>query len=161
MTGEIALREEVRAPDVDRVREITESTGFFFPEEIDTAVELVEERLSKGLRSGYYFLFADRGGRTLGYSCYGPVACTKSSFDIYWIAVDVAARNEKLGTRLLEESERKIKELGGTRIYVETSSRALYEPTRAFYLKRGYKEEARLEDFYGPNDAKVIYLKKV
>ncbi len=50
---------------------------------------------------------------------------------------------------------------GGSRVYVETSSRPLYEPTRAFYLARGYREEARLPDFYGPGDAKVMYVKVI
>ncbi len=159
--GEIILREEVRKTDPAAVREITESSGFFHKEEIDTAVELVDERLAKGEKSGYYFLFADVDGKTAGYSCFGPIACTASSYDLYWIAVHADQRGTGLGTRLLDKSEEKIKAMGGTRIYVETSSRPLYDPTRGFYLARKYWEEARLADFYGPNDAKVVYLKTV
>lgn len=153
------LREEVRLSDPRSVREITGSSGFFYPEEIDTAVELVDERLARGMKSGYFFFFADQGEETVGYSCFGPIACTKASYDLYWIAVRADFRGSGLGTRLLEESERKIHRIGGSRIYVETSSRSLYDPTRAFYLTRGYHEEARLADFYGPSDAKVIYVK--
>jgi len=155
------LRDEVRTSDPQRVREITASSGFFYDEEIDTAVELVEERLAKGIKSGYHFIFAEDGDRTLGYSCFGPIACTKSSFDMYWIAVAGEARGKGLGTKLIEASEAAIRAMGGSRIYVETSSRALYDPTRAFYLARGYVEEAKLVDFYGPGDAKVIYVKVV
>jgi GNAT superfamily N-acetyltransferase len=158
---EVTLRETVRDSDPALVREITESSGFFYKEEIDTAVELVEERLSKGEKSGYFFLFAEAGGKTVGYSCYGPIACTASSYDLYWIAVHADQRGTGLGTRLLEKSEEKIHAMGGSRIYVETSSRALYDPTRAFYLARNYREEARLADFYGPDDSKVIYVKAV
>jgi ribosomal protein S18 acetylase RimI-like enzyme len=68
-------------------------------------------------------------------------------------------RGKGLGTALLEESERRIASMGGTRVYIETSARSLYEPTRAFYLARGYREEARLADYYAPGDAKVIYVK--
>jgi GNAT superfamily N-acetyltransferase len=157
----VTLRGDVRADDPKRVRDITESTGFFYAEEVGTAVELVEERLAKGEASGYSFVFADDADRTLGYACFGPIAGTKASFDLYWIAAHAAARGKGLGTKLLEESERRIRAAGGRRIYVETSSRALYEPTRAFYLARGYREEARLADFYGPGDAKVIYVKEI
>jgi len=157
----LTLREDVRSTDPQIVREITKSAGFFFDEEIETAVELVEERLAKGTKSGYWFLFADVKGKTVGYSCFGPIACTKSSFDLYWIAVQADQRGTGLGTRLLNASEKKIHEMGGTRVYVETSSRSLYDPTRGFYLARGYNEEARLGDFYGENDAKVIYVKVV
>jgi D-alanine-D-alanine ligase len=157
----VLLRRDVRAGDPAVVRDITESTGFFYPEEVATAVELVDERLAKGEASGYSFVFADDGGRTLGYACYGAIACTKASFDLYWIAVHADARGKGLGTVLLDESERLIRAAGGRRIYVETSSRSLYEPTRSFYLARGYREEARLAEFYGPDDAKVIYVKEV
>jgi GNAT superfamily N-acetyltransferase len=157
----VTLREEVRDTDPAAVREITESSGFFYKEEIDTAVELVEERLSKGEKSGYYFLFAEVDGKTVGYSCYGPIACTAASYDLYWIAVHKDQRGGGVGTLLMDKSEEKIRGMGGKRIYVETSSRPLYDPTRGFYLARKYMEEARLVDFYGPNDAKVVYVKVV
>jgi hypothetical protein len=48
---------------------------------------------------------------------------------------------------------------GGSRVYIETSARSLYEPTRAFYLARGYSQVAELEDFYAPGDAKAMYVK--
>jgi len=157
----VRLRREVRPDDPGRVRAVTESTGFFYPEEVAPAVELVEDRLAKGAASGYSFVFADEGDRTVGYACFGPIACTKASFDLYWIAVHADGRGKGLGTLLLEESERLIRAAGGRRIYVETSSRPLYEPTRAFYRARGYREEARLAEFYGPGDAKVIYVKEL
>jgi len=157
----VTLRRDARAGDPEVVRDITESTGFFYAEEVATAVELVDERLAKGPASGYSFVFAEEAGRTLGYACFGPIACTKASFDLYWIAVHADARGKGLGTILLDESERLIRASGGGRVYIETSSRPQYEPTRAFYLARGYREEARLADFYGPGDAKVIYVKVV
>ncbi len=160
-TQVITFRTTVEKEDLERVRAITESTGFFYSEEIDTAVELVEDRLSKGPRCGYHFLFAEEDGRTVGFTSYGPIACTRTSFDLYWIVVDGEFRGRGLGTRLLAESERAITALGGNRVYIETSMRDLYEPTRAFYLARGYSSAAVLEDFYAPGDAKVIYLKVI
>ena len=34
-----------------------------------------------------------------------------------------------------------------------------YEPTRRFYLKHGYDEEARLRDYYAPGDDQVVFRK--
>jgi GNAT superfamily N-acetyltransferase len=158
-TVKIAYRTTVTESDLTVVRDITASTGFFYPEEIDTAVELVEDRLAKGPRCGYFFLFAEQDGKTVGYTSYGPIACTKSSFDLYWIVVDGSYRGKGLGTQLLEQSEDAIAALGGTRVYIETSARPFYLPTRAFYLARGYTQIAELEDFYAPGDAKAMYLK--
>jgi D-alanine-D-alanine ligase len=155
----IGFRSSVTERDLAAVRQITESTGFFYPEEVDTAVELVEDRLAKGPRCGYHFLFAEQDGRTVGYTSFGPIACTRESYDLYWICVSGDFRGKGLGTQLLEQTEEAIASYGGTRVYIETSARQLYTPTRAFYLARGYAQIAELEDFYAPGDAKAMYLK--
>jgi len=141
------------------VREIVESSGFFYPYEVDVSVELVEERLQKGISTGYHFLFAEREERVLGYSCFGPIACTLGSYDLYWIAVRDDCRGLGLGGALLARTERKVREQGGCRLYAETSSRTQYEPTRRFYQRCDYREEAVLADFYAPGDHKVIFVK--
>ena len=158
-TVQLGFRTSVTEKDLKAVRDITASTGFFYDEEVDTAVELVEDRLAKGPRCGYHFLFAEQDGRSVGYTSFGPIACTRESFDLYWIVVAGDYRGKGLGTRLLEQSEDSIYALGGRRVYIETSARPLYEPTRAFYLARGYSVVAEMEDFYAPGDAKVVYVK--
>lgn len=157
----VSYREEPVASDCQQVRDIIESSGFFNKGEIDVAVELVEERLHKGKASGYYFVFAELDGRVVGYTCFGPIACTENSYDLYWIAVHNDLRGHGLGKQLLTRSEAIIAGMGGKRIYVETSSRPQYEPTRGFYLQTGYHIETVLEAFYAPDDGKVIFLKKV
>lgn len=159
MSGEITLRETVGPSDPGAVRRIVASSGFFNPEEIEVAVELVEDRLARGEASDYRFVFADRGGETVGYTCFGHIEGTAESHDFYWIAVDEAKRGGGVGGKLLRATEEAIFRLGGRRIYVETSSRDLYEPTRAFYRKHGYLEETRLRDFYAPGDDKVFFVK--
>lgn len=158
---DITLREEVRASDAAAVREIVASTGFFYTPEIDVAVELVDERLAKGPASGYFFVFAEQGERVIAYSCYGPIACTTHSYDLFWIAVHKDLQGHGLGRRLMVESEKRIATAGGRRVYVETSGREQYGPTRSFYERCGYRREAVLAEFYGPADDKVIYLKTV
>lgn len=53
----ITLRSETKWQDVENVRNIIESTGFFYPYEVKIALELIEERLTKGTESGYEFIF--------------------------------------------------------------------------------------------------------
>ena len=156
----LRFRTEPRPGDADRVRALVAGTGFFSAEETAVAGELVEDRLEKGAGSDYHFLFADDGaGRLVGYSCFGPIALTQASWDLYWIAVDAAAQGRGLGRAVLEASERRIVELGGRRVYVETSSRPQYLPTRAFYERCRYDVGAVLDDFYAPGDGKVIFVK--
>ena len=100
-------RRSPRRPS-ETVRRLVESTGVFSPVEIDVAVELVDDRLQRGAASDYHFVFAEEEGRTLGYACYGPIALTAASFDLYWIAVDKSLHGRKIGQALLEETEKLI-----------------------------------------------------
>jgi len=75
----IAFRYEVRPDDRETVRRLVDSTGVFSPVEIDVAVELVDDRIQRGKRSDYYFVFAEVGEKTVGYACYGPIALTAAS----------------------------------------------------------------------------------
>ena len=84
----------------------------------------------------------NRGKRPPGYLCYGPIAGTAGSYDLYWIAVDANVQRQGLGKVLLAESERLIRQEGGKRVYVETSNRGHYASTRAFYERSGYTLEA-------------------
>jgi D-alanine-D-alanine ligase len=159
--NDLTFRYHVQADDRQVVRRIVESTRFFSLDEIEVAVELVDERLSKGIASGYHFVFAERHHVVLGYACLGPIACTAASFDIYWIAVDQAHQQRGLGRCLMREAERQVASQGGRRIYVETSNRPQYAPTREFYLRCGYEVAAILPDFYNEGDDKVILQKTI
>jgi ribosomal protein S18 acetylase RimI-like enzyme len=156
----IHFRNQIKAADVTTVLKILEATGLFTQAEIRIAIELMEEHLTKGTQSGYFFLFTeDDTGEVFGYSCFGPIPCTKESFDLYWIAVLPEHQRQGIGKRLIEETQRMISSMGGTRIYIETSSRKQYEHTRSFYLKSGYSAEAVFKDFYSPGDDKIVFCK--
>ncbi len=153
------LRTRICESDRDRVREILDSTGFFNSAEVQMGVELAEDRLRRGERSDYQFLFADLGEQVLGYTCFGRIAGAQERYDLYWIAVHQRHRARGLGRWLLGESENRIAAMGGRRVYVETSARPLYEPTRAFYLACGYKIGAVIDEFYAKGDSKVVFCK--
>lgn len=156
---EISYRTQIRPDDPAIVRDIVQSTGFFYDFEVDVAAELVEEALAKGVEeSGYYFIFAECEGRTVGFSCTGPIACTIGSYDLFWIAVHHDFRGKGIGKKLLSHTHMHVKEKGGRLIVAETSGTPKYAPTRAFYLNNGYILEAQVKDFYLPGDDKMMYV---
>lgn len=157
MNTNLVFRFEPKVEDIENVRDIVKSTSFFQEHEIPVAVELVQERLEKGIESGYHFIFAEKDGRTIAYACYGEVPCTKGSYDLYWIATHIDYRGQGIGKILMKKVEYQIKSIGGRVIYIETSSKAQYEPTRKFYENYGCNTEAILKDFYDLNDSKHIY----
>ncbi len=158
---EITFRTLPRTEDIKRIEDIVESTGFFHDHEVLVAVELVVERLQEGEQSGYHFVFAEADGVTVGYTCYGPIACTQSSFDLFWIATHNDFRGKGVGRRLLDETYRNVRQLGGTSLYAETSAKEQYAPTRQFYDSNRFELEARLKDFYDKGDDKLIYVKRL
>jgi len=141
----VRTRTRPRRSDLRALRRLVESTGVFYPEEIGIAIELLEERLRRGAASGYEFIFAERAGELLG----------------YWIAVAPAAQGLGLGRELMRLAELEVAKLGGGRLYIETSSRAAYVRTRRFYRAAGYKQAARLPDFYARGDHKVVFYKSI
>ena len=162
------MRERVIDGDAAAVERLTRATGKFREDEIAIAVELVRDGLAKGTASDYHFAFvdgasvdgaADRG--LAGYACWGATPCTLGTWDLYWIAVDPTGQGKGLGKQLVALVEQRIVESGGRRVFVDTSGRPDYAPTRAFYERCGYHVAARIEDFYTEGDTKVVYGKRL
>ncbi len=147
--------------DINRVREIVESTGFFYDHETEIAVELVSERLAQGESSGYFFVFAETDGITVAYSCFGPIPMSLTSFDLYWIVTHNDFRGKGIGKKLLDETCREAGKMGCRIIIAETSGLPHYAPTRAFYENNKFIAEALLKDFYAMGDDKIFFTKKI
>ncbi len=106
----------------------------------------------------YYALGAELDGVLAGWICWGQTPCTEGTWDLYWMAVDPDLHGHGVGTALVEEMERRL--AGRARlIAIDTSGRADYTPTRAFYAARGYRAIAIVPDFYAPGDDQVIFTK--
>lgn len=158
MTGG-GFRRVVAPTDPDRIRALVDATGFFSAEEVAIAGELAAETLARGAAAGYAFRFADGAGGLDGFTCFGRIPGSDWSFDLYWIVVSPARQGSGLGRRLLAATEADVSAAGGGRLYADTSSRAQYAPTRAFYLACGYAVAAELPDFYRRGDGKVVFVK--
>jgi len=121
--------------------------------------ELWTEFLQQGEKSGYIFTVAREGDDVLGYACFGPVPLTAGVYDLYWIAVDPAARGNGIGRALMEQMEAEVKARGGRLILIETSGTLPYAPTRRFYESCGYRYQAVIHDFYAIGDDLITYGK--
>ena len=154
----------LRPRDRERVAELLVSTAVFSSEEIDVALQLFDASVTAGGAAGaddahvrdYEFTGAFEGERLLGYACSGPTPATEGTFDLYWLAVDTAAQGKGIGTALVREVERGLRDRGARMLLVETSSRPDYLNTRAFYTRCGYTEAARIRDFYAPADDRIM-----
>ena len=155
----VHVRRDVSPHERGAIAELLAATGFFNPEELEVALELIDERLAHGEASHYRFLVAEAGGRVAGYACWGVIPGTQESADLYWIAVHPDSQRLGVGRALLAAAEAWMAEAQRPRVYIETATRPQYAPTRAFYLGCGYTLAAELPDYYAPGDGKAIFVK--
>lgn len=151
--------------DRDQVMAILHAVGNFSSDEIDTALELIDEWLTLGEASDYltYVVESDSEpapatDRTvMGYVCYGPTPLTESTYDLYWIAVSPSAQRGGYGRALLAFAESDIARRGGRRVLIETGSHETYASTVRFYERAGYGLISRIPDYYRPGDDKLTF----
>ncbi len=148
-----------RPEDRQVVLSFLADTGFFRPDEIDIAREVLDSALAEGPTGHYQSFVAVADGETVGWICYGPTPCTIGTYDIYWIGVSPAWQGKGVGRALTAFAEQAIRERGGRLFVVETSGRESYHSTHQFYQRLGYREAAVIPDFYGPGDPRVIFIK--
>jgi GNAT superfamily N-acetyltransferase len=154
------LRAEPYVDDAFAVERLARAAGVFSEAEIRIARELVEEALAKGAEgSGYHFLFADGPDGLEGFTCFGPINATVNRFELYWIVVHPEARRSGLGAYLLHASEEAARQLGGVRLFAESSMRADYAAARAFYVAEGFRQLADVPDWHDDNDGLAIFGK--
>jgi ribosomal protein S18 acetylase RimI-like enzyme len=146
--------------DRELVIDIIKATRFFVPDEIKVAEELIDIYLSQPGQQDYQIVVAEDGkGKVTGYMTYGPTPLTEGTWDLYWIAVSPEVQGQGYGQLLVRYLENEVKKKGGRLVMIETSSQPKYLPTRKFYEKLGYREMARIPDFYRPGDDRVIFGK--
>jgi len=160
-TAKVRYRSRPRPSDAKALERLVAATRVFYPEERTIALELLQECLRRGAKSGYSFFFAERAGELVGYCAWGDVPLTQNSYDLYWIAVAPSCQGQGIGQELMLLAEQAVARRGGGGLYIETSSRGVYARTRRFYRAAGYRQVARLVDFYAPGDHKVVFCKTI
>jgi ribosomal protein S18 acetylase RimI-like enzyme len=150
-----------QSEDADALLRLAGAEPLFSPEEADTVAELLECFLTDEDHNGYFFLSAKENGELLGFVCYGPTPLTQGTFDLYWIAVGQGAKGKGIGRALMAQTEEEVRKQGGRMIVLDTSGRAEYAPTRAFYRRLGYTQAATVPGFYAPGDDLIIFTRNL
>ncbi len=145
-----------REPVLDLIR----ATDMFTEAEVGVAEELIDIYLEMPEQRDYNIeVVEDEAGKTVGYLTWGPTPLAEDVYDLYWMAVAPSEQGKGRGKALVRWLEAEVAKRRGRMIIIETSSQPKYEPTRAFYLGLGYKEVARVPDYYRPGDDRIIYTK--
>ncbi len=145
--------------DRTALRDLVAATGVFTKDEEAIALELIDTVLDVPGQTDYIIRVCEEEGKVAGYYCVGPTPATDGTFDLYWVAVDPALQGKGIGKALDDHACDLIRGMSGRLVIAETSSLPAYRLTREFYARRGYREVARIADYYRPGDDLVVYGK--
>lgn len=148
--------------DTPAILAITGGTGFFKPMEVETLADVLTEYHEEYAAKGHRCFAFEEDGRLLGFVYHAPEEMTDlRTWCLWWIVVATDQQGRGLGGKLLAFVEDDIRARDGRMLLVETADTPHYEPTRRFYLNRGYTITAHIPDFYTENDGQVIFIKRL
>lgn len=162
--------------DEQPVARLALDNDMFTDDEMDDLVQAFRDAVSGDLPAHQWFVATDPGDarsgagvdagavRVAGAAYVAPEPFSDRLWNLYFLAVDPAGHGRGTGTALVAHVEHLLRTAGeevARVLLVETSSTEQYAATRAFYLARGFAEEARIREFYGPGDDKVVFWKRL
>lgn len=156
----MTIRETLES-EVESLVRFASATGVFKPVEIDMLQEVFDDYFAGDVDPADRCVALVEGSEPVGFAYFGPAEMTATTWELWWIVVNPAVQRRGIGKQLLNHVERESRAAGGTLLYIDTSSLPAYEPTRLFYLRNGYEQEAVLRDFYAVGDSKVLFRKQL
>jgi ribosomal protein S18 acetylase RimI-like enzyme len=153
------------AADTDHIKQLALDNHMFEPDELGDFDEMLTGFLDGSLDGHHWIVASDAGSDTVvAAAYYAPEPFADRMWNLYFIATDPGQHGTGAGTTLIEHVEGQLRDLGdeaARTLIVDTSSVGDYEQARGFYGRRGFVEEARIREFYGPGDDKVTFWKRL
>ncbi len=160
----LTFRSKINNRDLERVREISASSGIFDEDDVDITVCLADDALYQlehpeddDYPHDTNFLFAEIDGVTCAYACYGEIADSEANYELYWLATHNDYRGQGIGKKLIAELIRILQQKGCHKLFIKTESKPQYKATRHFYDACGFTLEATLKQYYSEFDDCCIY----
>ena len=109
-----------------------------------------------------WIVLESAAGTVVAAAYYAPEPFADRMWNLYFLAVLPGHQADGAGGALIahvEDALRRRGEAAARVLIVETSSLDRFALTRDFYGKHGYDKEARIREFYGPGEHKVVFWK--
>ncbi|MEM9611190.1 MAG: GNAT family N-acetyltransferase [Actinomycetota bacterium] len=150
------------AADAEQIKQLALDNHMFEPDEAGVFDEMLAGFFDGTLDDDEWIVLDD--GSVTAAAYYAPEPFADRMWNLYFIAAAPDRHGGGAGTVLIDHLERDLRTRGETvarTLIVDTSSLTDYEAARRFYAARGFVEEARVRDFYGPGDHKVTFWKRL
>lgn len=150
--------------DIPAIKTIAIDTAMFDVEGAAFVDDVVTGILDGPVHDHHVVVDEAADGSVTGAAYFAPEPFSDRMWNLYFIAVHPSQQGNGVGAALLDHVEHHLRQAGPDAaqvLIVETSSTDQYTRPREFYPKQGYVEEARIRRFYGPDDDKVVYWKRL
>jgi ribosomal protein S18 acetylase RimI-like enzyme len=144
------------AADTEALLAIVASSGQFGADGI-AHVKVTLERYLSGESEDIWLTADDSEPVAVAYCA--PEALTDGTWNLLmlWTRKDREGRGH--GSALIAKVEQALNDRGARLLIVETSGLDAFAPARAFYSRCGFRQEARISNFFAARDDKLIYTK--
>ncbi len=146
----------LKRADLERVAFLVD-VNEMFPSEM--LPEMTSGHFAGEADSHRWIVFDDGTVNAAAY--YVPEPLTDGTWNVLMIAIDPAEHGRGIGEQLMRFVERELANEGVRVLLVETSGMPDFKRTRGFYDMLGYEREARIREYYGRGDDKVIFRKEL
>ncbi|WP_421796334.1 GNAT family N-acetyltransferase [Haliscomenobacter sp.] len=140
--------------DLPALKGVIDTSSLFPSEFLD---DMIASYFHQDNNTEFWVTYVEKEPVAVAY--FAPERLTNGTYNLYLIAVHADHQGKTIGKSLIEFIEQFLKDRGERILLVETSGLPSFERTRAFYLKNGYTEEARIREFYAAGEDKVIFWK--
>jgi len=150
---------QTKHDDTPALQAILDGTDLF-PSEI--LPDMLDDFLGNR-EEGEVWLTCEEGGAAIGF-CYAvPEALAEGTWNMLAIAVLPGCQGRGAGSLLVKHLEAALRdgEEPGRILIADTSGTDAFARTRDFYRGNGYVEEARIREFWGEGDDKVVFWKSL
>ena len=146
--------------DTTAIVDLVVVTGMFLPDQVAPIKAILNDVHAGNLGTEHYIAVkTDAANIPIGAVYFSADAMAERKWDLWMIAVAPNQQRQGIGRALIHYTETQIKKNQGRLLLIDTSSQAKYLPTQAFYKTIGYKEVARIPDFYAKNEDKIVFSK--
>ncbi len=140
--------------DIPALQRVLDETGLF-------PGELLPDLLAPHFAGANadIWLTSQADGGAVGLCYVSPEEMAEGTWNMRALAIHPDRQQQGLGAALVAEAEKRLRADAQRILIVDTSGVEAFSSARAFYARIGYDEEARVREFWGPGDDKVIYRK--
>lgn len=142
--------------DISPLLHMLEHSGEFDEDGLAYVNETLAAHLDEGSDAVWYY--ADSGGFAGVIYC-APEVMANGVWNALMIWIDAVHQRRGVGSALLHRLESDLAEKKARLLMVETSSLEAFIAPRPFYVRQGFTEAARINDYYDVNEDKLIFIK--